>query len=84
MIYSRSPVTNERAVAKFDAGDKTADPRANLNLFDGLEPAGEFIPVRDGALDRLGDRYLRRRHRLLGRLPIATEQRDAPAEPPAA
>ena len=44
------------AVLELDIGDETADPRANLDLFDGLEPAGEFIPVGDGALDRLRHR----------------------------
>ena len=52
---------NHVAVLELDIGDKTADPRANLDLFDRLETAGEFIPVGDSTLDRLRDRHRRRR-----------------------
>jgi hypothetical protein len=36
---------DQSAVAKHDAGDEAADPGANLNLLDGLEPSGEFVPL---------------------------------------
>ena len=47
---------DEGAIAEFDAGDKAADTGANLDFLDRLEPAGEFIPIGDEALDRLRDR----------------------------
>ena len=42
-------------------GDEAPDPRLDLNFLDRLEPSGEFIPIGDGALGRLGDGYRRRR-----------------------
>ena len=51
---------DDGAVAKLDVGDEAADPGANLDLLDRLEPAGEFVPIGDGALDRLRDRDRRR------------------------
>jgi hypothetical protein len=64
---------NDRTVTEFDAGDEAADPGAHLHFFHRLEPAGEFIPVGDGALDRLryGDRRWRRRRLLLWLVPAA-------------
>ena len=65
------------AVLELDIGDKAADPRADLHLLDRLEPAGEFIPIGDGALDRLRDRHRRRCGRSLRRrLFAAAGQRD--------
>ena len=52
---------DEGAVAELDIGDEAADPGANLNLFHRLEPAGEFVPIGDGAFGRLRDRDRRRR-----------------------
>ena len=52
---------DDGAVAEFDAGDEAADAGADLDLLDRLEPSGEFVPVGDGALDRLRDRDGRRR-----------------------
>ena len=67
---------DDGAVAKFDDGDEAADAGANLDLLDRLEPSGEFIPVGDGALDRLRHRDGRRRgSRLLRRLVAARRQR---------
>ena len=61
---------DEGAVAEFDVGDEPADPGANLNLFDRIEPSGEFVPIGDGAFGGLGDRDRRcsgrnRRRRLV-------------------
>ena len=47
---------DDRAIAELDAGDEAADAGADLDLLDRLEAAGEFIPIGDGALDRLRDR----------------------------
>jgi len=47
---------DEGAVAKLDAGDESADPGANLNLFDRFEPSGKFVPIRHGTFDGLGNR----------------------------
>ena len=52
---------HDGAVAKLDIGDGAADPGANLHFLDRLEPAGELIPVRHGALDRRRHRDRRRR-----------------------
>ncbi len=41
------------AVLELDAGDEARDAGANLHLFDGVEPSGEFIPIRHRALGRL-------------------------------
>ena len=54
------------AVLELDIGDEAADPGTDVNLFDGIEPPGEFIPVGDGALDRL--RHGDRRHGSCGGL----------------
>jgi hypothetical protein len=54
---------NHVTVLKLDIGDKTANPCADLDLFDGLETPGEFIPLGDNTLDRLRDRHWRRRRR---------------------
>ena len=65
------------AVLELDTGDEAADPRPDLDLLDRLEPAGEFVPVGDGALDRLRDRDRRRRGGgLRRRLFAAAGQRD--------
>ena len=65
------------AVLELDAGDEAADPGADLDLLDRLEPAGELVPIGDGALDRLRDRHRRRRGgRLRRRLFAAARQRD--------
>ena len=70
-------VTDDRAVAELDAGDETADPGANLNLFHRLEPSGEFVPIGDGAFGRLCHRDRRRSGRSLRRrLVAATGQGD--------
>ena len=67
---------DEGAVAELDAVDEAADAGANLDLLDRLEPAGEFIPIRDGALHRLRDGDRRRRGRgRLRRLVAAAGQR---------
>src|SRR5258708_2885627 len=55
--------TDEGAVAEFHAGDEAADAGAHLHLFDRLEPAGEFVPIGDGALGWLRDRDRWRRGR---------------------
>ena len=65
------------AVFELDIGDEAADPGADLDLLDRVEAPGEFVPVGDGALDRLGDRDRRRsRGRRLWRLVPAGRQRD--------
>ncbi len=68
---------DEGAVAKFDVGDESADPGANLNLLHRLEPPGEFVPIGDGASGRLCDRDRRwRACGLLRRLVSAAGQGD--------
>ena len=68
---------DESAVAKLDVGDEATDAGANLNLFNRLEPAGEFIPIRHGALGGLGHRDGRRSSRgLWRRLVPAARQGD--------
>ena len=68
---------DDGAVAEFDAVDEAADPGAHLHLFHRLEAAGEFIPIGDGAFDRLRHRNRRRRRRgLLLRLVAAAGQRE--------
>jgi hypothetical protein len=52
---------DEVAVFELDGVDKTADPGADLDFLHRLEPAGELIPIGDGAFGRLGDRHRRRR-----------------------
>ena len=65
------------AVLELDIGDEAADPGTDLDLFDRVEPAGEFVPVGDGALDRLRHRDRRRRSGGgLRRLFAAGRQRD--------
>ncbi|MGY4484445.1 hypothetical protein ACVWWR_003636 [Bradyrhizobium sp. LM3.2] len=49
------------AVLELDGVDEAADAGAHLHLLRRLEAAGEFVPIGDGALDRLGDGHRRGR-----------------------
>ena len=67
---------DEGAVTKLDAGDESADPGANLDLFHRLEPSGEFVPIGDGAFGRLRHRDRRCSGGLRRRLVAAAGQGD--------
>ena len=43
--------------------DFAGDARTNLDLFDGVKPSGEFVPIRNGPFRGLGDGHRRRPQR---------------------